>query len=157
MESNWEYKFSVVMPVYNTEEYLQEAVDSVLGQDIGFEENIQLILVNNATEDNSGQICETYKRKYPDNIEYVVLEQNIGPSGARNTGIPLIKGKYVNFLDSDDRWLPDAFRQVWDFFEAHHDEVDVVSCRMKYFEARHDYYAVLDAKFSSDRVCDLKD
>lgn len=70
-QREYPFEFSVVMPVYNTERYLEEAIESVIGQTIGFEEKIQLILVNNATRDSSGAICEQYAKRYPNNIDYI--------------------------------------------------------------------------------------
>ena len=61
-----QFKFSIIMSVYKVEEYLEEAVDSILNQDIGFKDNIQLILVNDGSPDNSETICLRYKDMYPD-------------------------------------------------------------------------------------------
>ena len=80
-----EFKFSIVMPIYNVEEYLENAINSVINQTIGFENNIQLILVNDGSPDNSDEICKKYKEKYPENIVYVIKE-NGGISSARNEG-----------------------------------------------------------------------
>lgn len=150
---DYKYKFSVVIPIYNVEDYVEETILSVINQTIGFEENIQMILVNDGSPDNSEDICLRYKDKYPDNIIYV-KQENRGVSAARNNGMNYIEGKYVNFLDSDDKWDLDAFEKVYDFFEKKHDEVDLVSCRMKFFEAREDYH-ILDYKFNKDRVIDI--
>ena len=68
------YKFSVVLPVYNGEEYLTEALDSVINQSIGFEDNIQFIIVNDGSSDGSADICKKYRDIYPDNIVYVEKE-----------------------------------------------------------------------------------
>ena len=59
--SNYKYKFSVVIPIYNVEKYLEETIKSVIGQTIGFKENIQMILVNDGSADNSEEICLRYK------------------------------------------------------------------------------------------------
>ena len=98
-----QFIISVVIPVYNVERYLAETLDSVIGQSLGFEKNIQIILVNDGSPDNSEEICLKYQNRFPDNIVYVKKE-NGGVSSARNEGIEYIKGKYVNFLDSDDCW-----------------------------------------------------
>ena len=112
------FKFSVVIPIYNVEGFLAETIDSVIAQDIGFEQNIQMILVNDGSPDHSEEICLAYQKKYPDNIVYV-KQENAGVSAARNHGMDYVKGKYVNFLDSDDKWSPDAFSCVYRFFEKH--------------------------------------
>ena len=100
---DYKYQFSIIIPVYNVEQYLAETLESVINQTIGFEDNIQIILVNDGSPDNSESICLQYRDKYPDNIVYVKKE-NGGVSSARNEGIPYAEGKYVNFLDSDDCW-----------------------------------------------------
>ena len=147
----YKYKFSVIIPIYNVEDYLKDAIDSVINQSIGFLENVQLILVNDGSKDNSESICMEYKEKYPENIIYI-KQENSGVSSARNTGIEYINGKYVNFLDGDDKWNLDVFEKVWNFFE--NNDVQVVACRRKFFEARDDYHA-LDYVFEEDRVIDI--
>ena len=97
-----EYKISVIIPVYNVEKYLEETIESVVNQTIGFD-NIQMILVNDGSPDNSEEICLKYKEKYPDNVVYV-KQENAGVSSARNNGLKHATGKYVNFFDSDDIW-----------------------------------------------------
>ncbi|MGN1168661.1 MAG: CDP-glycerol:glycerophosphate glycerophosphotransferase [Acutalibacteraceae bacterium] len=151
---NYKYKFSVVIPIYNVEDYLEETVESVIHQSIGFKKNIQIILVNDGSPDNSDAICKKYQKLYPDNVVYIKKE-NAGVSAARNSGIPYVEGKYVNFLDSDDKWELSAFKKIYKFFEEHYDEIDVVSCRMKHFEATNRFHAV-DYKFApGTRVADV--
>ena len=131
---DYKFQFSVIIPVYNVEQYLAETLDSVINQTIGFEDHIQIILVNDGSPDHSERICMKYKEKYPDNIVYVKKE-NGGVSSARNEGIAYAQGKYVNFLDSDDCWEPDAFENALQFFDQNYDIVDVVSARKKFFDA----------------------
>ena len=88
----YQYKFTVVTPVYKVEEYLEETIESVLNQTIGFEENIQMILVNDGSPDRSEEICLKYQKQYPDNIIYLKKE-NGGVSSARNESFPHIQGK----------------------------------------------------------------
>lgn len=150
----WKYKFSVIIPIYNVEKFLHETVDSVIAQTIGFKKNIQIILVNDGSPDNSEEICLKYVEEYPDNIKYI-RQENAGVSAARNAGIPYAEGKYINFLDSDDKWASTAFERIYNFFEEHYDEVDVVSSRMKFFEATSAFHAV-DYKYKpGTRVADL--
>ena len=147
------YKFSVVMPIYNVEKYLDDSIKSVTNQTIGFRENIQLILVNDGSTDNSEQICIKYKRMFPDNIIYL-RQENLGVSAARNAGAKYIQGKYVNFLDSDDKWSLDAFEKVWKYFEDNQDKIGLVSCRMKFFDEREDYH-LLDYKFENTKIVNI--
>lgn len=153
-QKTYQFKFTVVTPVYNVEEYLEETLESVLSQTIGFEENIQMILVNDGSPDNSEEICLKYQKKYPDNIIYLKKE-NGGVSSARNEAFPYIQGKYVNFLDSDDKWAPDAFALVYPFFEKNQNKTDVVGARKRFFEGRNDYHH-LDYKFETTKVVYLQ-
>ena len=65
------FKFSIIMSVYNVEEYIREAVDSILYQDIGFVDNVQIVFVDDGSTDCSGKICEEYCNKYPNNITVI--------------------------------------------------------------------------------------
>lgn len=82
IEDAKDYKISIITAVYNVEEYLEEMIESVLEQTIGFE-NIQLILVDDGSVDSSGEICDRYAEQYPNNI-VVVHKENGGVSTARN-------------------------------------------------------------------------
>lgn len=125
------YRISVITPIYNVEEYLEEAIQSVTAQTIGFKENIQLILVNDGSPDNSRLICKKYVDLYPDNVVYIE-KPNGGVSSARNVGLSSAFGKYIVFLDGDDLWSVDAFEKIDNFFSMHYEEIDVCSCRMQY-------------------------
>lgn len=154
-KNNYKYKFSVVIPIYNVENYLRETIESVIHQTIGFKENIQIILVNDGSPDNSEAICLEYKEKYPDNIIYV-KQENAGVSAARNTGMQYIEGKYTNFLDSDDKWDLNAFKKVYNYFEQHYHEINVIGCRIEYFEARQGFH-ILDFTFDKGtRIVDIQ-
>ena len=80
------FNFSVVMAVYNVGYYLKEAIDSLINQTLSFEENIQLILVDDGSLDNSLEIAQAYQEKYPKNI-IVLSKENGGVSSARNLGL----------------------------------------------------------------------
>ena len=121
------YLFSVIMSIYNTEQYLVDSIDSIINQSIGFN-NIQLILVNDGSTDNSEQICLKYKKKYQNNIFYIKITHG-GPSKARNIGLSYAKGTIVNFLDSDDKWDIKAFNYVFLFFKLYKN-IDVIGGRI---------------------------
>ncbi len=151
---NQQFKFSIIMSVYKVEEYLEEAIESVVNQDIGFKDNIQLILVNDGSPDNSEEICLKYKEMYPDNIAYI-KQENGGVSSARNAGLVLAEGQYVNFLDSDDLLTPNTMSAVWKFFEQHENETDVVSIPLCFFDGQTGQH-LLNYKFKNGtRVIDL--
>jgi len=90
--------FSVIIPVYQVEQYLNECVDSVLNQDFN---DFEIILVNDASPDGCGKICDEYANK-DKRIKAIHHSENLGLSVARNTGINAAIGKFLLFLDSDD-------------------------------------------------------
>lgn len=146
------FKFSVIIPVYNVEEYLKETIDSVVNQTIGFEENIQIILVNDGSPDNSEAICLEYKEKYPDNITYI-KQENAGVSAARNKGIEAAKGEFSNFLDSDDLWSLTAFENMYKNYQKH-SNITLFSCQMQFFDARKGNHP-LNYKYIKDKVINI--
>ena len=123
-----DFKFSVVMAVYNSELYLHDAIESIINQDINFLENIQLIIVNDGSVDNSLKIAMHYFEQYSENI-IVIDQQNKGVSASRNAGVIYATGKYINFMDSDDAFSVDSFRKVKQFFDLHEHELDVVTIK----------------------------
>lgn len=102
-------KLSIIVPVYNVEQFLKKCLDSIIPQ---MDEDCELILVDDGSRDNSGKICDGYAAN---DIRINVLHQkNQGVSVARNEGLDLAKGEYVCFVDSDDYWndgLLDIFRK----------------------------------------------
>ena len=114
------FLFSVIMPIYNVGKYLDESITSVINQTIGFEENIQLILINDGSTDKSEKICKKYLEQYPDNIIYQ-YQENAGVSNARNEGIKYINSKYTIFFDPDDVWDKNAFKEFDNFFTSNED------------------------------------
>lgn len=90
-------KVSVVVPIYNVENFLEEALNSIINQTL---KEIEIILVNDGSTDNSFKIIEKYQNK--DKRIKVINQENQGLSGARNSGLYIAKGKYIYFMDSDD-------------------------------------------------------
>ena len=101
-------KVSVIIPIYNSESYLEEAIESVLGQNL---KGIEIILVDDGSTDKSIDICNSYANKH-NNIN-VICQKNLGPGAARNKGIQVSKGEYVTFLDSDDLIPKNIFKKVY--------------------------------------------
>ncbi len=147
----YKFQFSIITAFYNTGEFLRESIESVINQDIGFEENVQLILVDDGSSDNSKEIALEYQKLYPENI-YVVSKENGGAASAKNFGLDYVEGKYVNFLDSDDLLSLNALSVVDEFLNQH--DVSVVCMPIQYFgktEGEHH----LNDKFETERVIDL--
>lgn len=134
-QRDFRFKFSIIMAVYKVEPYLQDAIESLVKQDIGFEESVELLLVDDGSPDGSGAICDEYVKKYPENVK-VIHKENGGVSSARNCGIPLAQGRYVNFMDGDDMLESAVLSQVYEFFRKVDGEVDLVSIPELYFERK---------------------
>lgn len=134
-------RLSVIIPVYNAEQFLNNTLDSVCKQTVF--EDIEVIIVDDGSTDGSLNICKSYARKYP-NIK-VLSQKNQGVSAARNSGIARATGEYITFLDSDDYICEDLYEKelnlicssgadigVVDFYKKHEDGKEV-----KY---RHDFH-----------------
>lgn len=146
------YQFTVIIAVYNAEEYLEEAINSLIQQSIGFE-NIQVILVDDGSTDRSPLICDQFANKYLNVLSF--HQSNRGVSAARNAGLDHVEGEYVNFLDSDDKLSSNAMEEVANFFAEHINETDVVSIPMVFFDGKQGEH-ILNYKFEQGRrVIDL--
>ena len=145
--------FSVVMACYNAENHLDETINSLLGQSFSFGSNIQLILVDDGSTDKTAEICLKYQNQYPNNIIYL-HQENQGQGAARNLGLKYVKGKYINFLDSDDKFSGNTFYSVYEFFEKHYDEIDFVSVPIFFFDKAVGQHP-LNYKFEEDKIIDL--
>ncbi len=98
---------SIIVPVYNIEEYLPRCIESILNQSY---KNLQLVLVDDGSSDRSGAICDEYAKK--DSRILVLHKENGGSSSARNVGIEAATGKYLGFVDSDDYIEPDMYEKM---------------------------------------------
>lgn len=106
------YKISIIIPTYNREEYLKKTIDSVINQTIGFN-NIELIIIDDGSIDNTQKIIEDYKTRYS-NIKTRYLKENTGfPGKPRNIGMKLASSEYIMFLDSDDCFKNDACESLY--------------------------------------------
>lgn len=133
-------KVSVIIPVYNTEKYLEEAVNSIINQTL---REIEIIIVNDGSTDNSIQILENFA-KLDNRIIILTHEKNKGLSEARNTGIKEIRGEYIYFFDSDDILETDCLELCYNksstenldflFFDAvtFYDNTDKTNLKLNY-------------------------
>ena len=119
-----EILISVVVPIYNVEKYLDRCIKSIINQTY---ENLEIILVDDGSQDKSGEICDLWKLK--DNRIKVIHKKNGVLSDARNTGMDLSTGQYISFIDSDD-WINEKFYEIlinsMDKYNA-----DIVACAVK--------------------------
>ena len=105
-------KLSVIVPIYNVEAYLRRCVDSILAQTFT---DYELILVDDGSPDNCGEICEEYAGT--DDRIRVIHKENGGLSDARNAGLDVATGAYVGFVDSDDYIHPNMYQRLIDLME----------------------------------------
>lgn len=111
---------SIIVPVYNSEGYLNKCIDSILNQDF---DNYELILINDGSIDSSGFICEEYAKKNT-KIRYI-KQENQGHTIARNNGLAIAKGEYVIFVDSDDWIEPNLLSDCYSKVKEHGD-LDII-------------------------------
>lgn len=133
--------FSVIMPVYNVEKYINKSVDSVLKQ--GYE-NFELILVDDKTPDGSGIICDRYAEK-DSRVKVIHKPQNEGLGFARNTGLVSATGDYIIFMDSDDWIEPDTLEKIYGYLKE--TPVDILA-----FGFYHDYLDKNSELIKTDNV-----
>lgn len=143
-------KISVIVPIYNVENYLQRCVDSILSQSfIDFE----LLLINDGSPDNSGKICDEYAEK--DNRVRVFHKPNGGVSSARNLGLDNARGEWVTFIDSDDYVEVDYLKELIDAQQKN--QVDYVvtlngrDSQETGLEVCRDEYNLLFSRYQIDR------
>jgi glycosyltransferase involved in cell wall biosynthesis len=147
------FRFTIITAFYNTGEYLKDSIESVINQDIGFEDNVQLILVDDGSSDNSKDIALSYQDLYPNNI-LVLSKENGGVATARNLGLKHIQGEFVNFLDSDDKFSPNSLSVIDKFLKDN--DVDIAAMPLIYFDKREgDHH--LNYKFEEERIIDLNE
>lgn len=112
---------SVIIPVYNTEKYLNQCINSVLAQTLS---DIEVLLIDDGSTDGSGKICDDYARK--DKRIHIIHTSNQGVSHARNRGLDQAKGEYISFIDSDDWIDPDMIATLYRLIQTHH--ADLSTC-----------------------------
>jgi len=118
---------SVIVPVYNVEKYLDECLSSLVNQTLS---ELEIIVVNDGTKDNSQSIIDHYVKQYPNKVVSLIKE-NGGLGDARNYGIPYAKGEYIGFVDSDDIVHLEMVEKM--FNKAKLEDSDLVLCDLEYF------------------------
>lgn len=116
---------SVIIPFHNTENYIKESLDSVLNQTF---KDIEVICINDKSTDNSLSIVEKYAKK-DGRIKIVNLDEKSGQSTARNRAMEIAKGKYISFIDSDDRIDLDAYEKAYDFINEYDQDMVVFNAK----------------------------
>ena len=127
-------KVSVIIPCYNAERYIDICIKSLLQQTIGFE-NIEVILVNDASTDATLDCMNKYENAYPENVMIINYEENHRQGYARNLGVQYSSADYITFLDVDDYVAPDMLEIMWNKIQS--GNYDYVICN---------YFRVINGK-----------
>lgn len=143
---------SVVIPIYNVENYLHKCVDSIINQTYT---NLEIILVDDGSPDNCGKICDEYEKK--DSRIKVIHKINGGLSDARNAGIDIANGKYISFIDSDDYVDQDYIEFLYNQILKYRTSISICSHRVLYdtgkvIEKQTSEFSVLDSKKVLERI-----
>ena len=125
--NNAQYDISIIVPVYNVENYINECIDSILNQTFG---KFELILVDDGSKDSSGIICDEYSKK--DKRIRVIHKINGGLSSARNVGIDNSSGKYITFIDSDD-YISENYIKIL-YTSIKYNQADIAMVGLKKFK-----------------------
>lgn len=118
-------KISIIVPVYNVENYISKCLDSVINQSY---KNLEIILVDDGSADKSGEICKYYSKK--ENRIIFIQQEHQGVSMARNTALDIAGGDYIGFIDSDDLATPDMFDTLYNNAIAY--DSDISMCNFYY-------------------------
>ncbi len=111
-------KITAIVPAYNIAGYLADCIESLLQQAL---EEMEIILINDGSTDETGRICDGFARREP-RIR-VIHQENQGLSAARNAGLAAARGEYISFVDGDDRLQPGAYARLWTAVQAHRPDV----------------------------------
>lgn len=120
---------SIIIPCYNTEDFIREAIDSILAQRIN---NLEILVIDDGSDHDITPIIKTY-----DQVE-LVQQNNAGPSAARNRGLSLAKGEFIAFLDADDLWPKHKLQKQLDYLNLH-PTLDLVSGRIQCMGSSSDH------------------
>lgn len=121
---------SIIVPVYNSEQYIKRALDSALQQK--FKGEFEVIIVNDGSSDTSGSVCKEYLAEFYDQLIYLEHKENRGVSAARNTAMDLMRGEYFTFLDADDILPANAIQKMYDLAEEKQSDIVLGSIKRVY-------------------------
>lgn len=127
-------KFSIVIPIYNRENNLNNCIKDIISQQYN---NIEIILVNDASSDSSGKMCDSFANTYK-NIKVIHHTKNKGASTSRNDGLEIATGDYILFLDSDDRYEPTLLHKLEHTIVESNPDIVVYSLLEEYYNEKQE-------------------
>lgn len=143
-------KVSIIIPVYNSERFLRRCLDSCISQTL---EEIEIIVVNDASPDHSDIIMREYEEKLPEKIQCIYLQENIRQGGARNVAIRHARGEFVTFVDGDDLIDKEMCEKL--YTESMRTKADIVYCNM--LEQTKDGSFLISNRFPNEAVGDVSE
>lgn len=141
-------KISIIIPVYNVQEYLDRCLNSIINQTY---KNIEILLIDDGSTDNSGKICDLYKDK--DKRVSVIHKKNGGLSDARNVGIKNASGEYLSFVDSDDFVAENFIQELHSIITAY--SADIAICG--YEKGKKDFFSNRRVKKQKNIIFDSEE
>lgn len=147
-------KVSIIVPVYNVEKYIEKCLKSLTSQSY---KNIEIILIDDGSKDNSGKICDTYKRK--DSRIKVIHKENAGVSEARNSGIQKATGKYLCFVDADDFVMNDYVNYMYQLIVKNSSDIAVCTKMFSNFneeQSSDEMIEILDGENAIIRILNYR-
>lgn len=157
LKMDFKYKISVIVPIYNVEEYLDYCLESLVKQTID-KSQMEVLLVNDGSPDNSEAICKKFCAQY--SFFKYFAKENEGVSKTRNFGIKHAQGKYIAYLDPDDALTENSLENLVSFFDKHEDDVDIITYKIvPMFEGKssgplHHRYKILKHSGIYDLTCE---
>ena len=131
-------KLSVIIPVYNTEKYIEKCLDSIANQTL---KDLEIVIVNDGSKDNSENVIKQWVEKNKDiNVKYLKKE-NGGLSDARNFGVENASGEYISFVDSDDYLEKDLYKNLEQYM---YQDVDLIKFKMSTYNANGEMIEKMD-------------
>ncbi|WP_143752990.1 CDP-glycerol:glycerophosphate glycerophosphotransferase [Methanobrevibacter gottschalkii] len=127
-----EIEFSVIIPTHNSELGIKKSIDSILNQTLNFENNIEIIIVDNNSEDKTQDICYDYISKYPKNISYIQLD-TVNMHKSKNTAMKHAYGKFITFLKPHDYLSKDSLSHLLKFINTH-ENIDLAILPIFYYK-----------------------
>ena len=146
------FKFSIIISAYNSAPWISKSIQSIINQTLIFENDVEIILINNGSTDNTHDICESYALKYPSNIKYI-NKPHEGNGTNRNIGLKYASGEYITFLDAENYLSTNTLKNILEFYKQHA-EVDIISVKPIYLNHPINDEAYL-SKYKESRVINL--
>lgn len=144
--------FSIIISAYNSEKWIDNCIKSIIKQTLNFEKNIEIIIIDEGSKDNTKEICREYSLIYPNNIRFIPKNYE-GKGISRNLGIKYAKGEYIEFLEGDDYLLKTTLKEVLNFFMKNED-IAFVSIPTVFLETKK-IHPNFEKKYEKTRTINL--